>query len=192
MAWLIAGLLMFMLPHGVRMVADGWRTRTLARVGAGTYKGVYSLVSVVGFALIIYGFGVARQQPVQLWSPPVAMRHVASLLMLLSFILLAAAYVPGNQIKARLHHPMVLSVKTWALAHLLANGNSAHVLLFGVFLAWAVWNFVASRRRDRAQNTVYPPGKTGATVVTVGVGLLAWGVFAFWLHGWLIGVRPLG
>ncbi len=192
MTWLIAGLLMFMLPHGVRMVADGWRTRTLARVGEGTYKGVYSLVSVVGFALIIYGFGQARQQPVQLWSPPVAMRHVASLLMLLSFVLLAAAYVPGNQIKARLHHPMVLSVKTWALAHLLANGNSAHVLLFGVFLAWAVWNFVACRRRDRAQNTVYLPGKTGATVVTVGVGLLAWGVFAFWLHGWLIGVRPLG
>ncbi len=161
-------------------------------MGEGTYKGVYSLVSVAGFALIVYGFGVARQQPVQLWSPPVAMRHVASVLMLLSFILLAAAYVPGNQIKARLHHPMVLSVKTWALAHLLANGNSAHVLLFGVFLAWAVWNFVTSRRRDRAQNTVYPPGKTGATVVTVGAGLFVWGVFAFWLHGWLIGVRPLG
>ncbi len=192
MTWLITGLVMFMLPHGVRMVADGWRTRTLARVGEGTYKGVYSLLSVAGFALIIYGFGVARQQPVQLWSPPVAMRHVASLLMLLSFILLAAAYVPGNQIKARLHHPMVLGVKTWALAHLLANGNVAHVVLFGVFLAWAVWNFVASRRRDRAQNTVYPPGKTGATVVTLGAGLLAWGLFAFWLHGWLIGVRPLG
>ena len=192
MTWLIAGLVMFMLPHGVRMVADGWRTRTLERYGEGAYKGAYSLLSVAGLALIIYGFGVARQQPVQLWSAPMAMRHVASLLMLLSFILLAAAYVPGNQIKARLHHPMVLGVKTWALAHLLANGNAAHVVLFGVFLAWAVWNFVASRRRDRAQNTVYPAGTLGATGVTVVVGLLAWGLFAFWLHGWLIGVRPLG
>lgn len=192
MAWLMLGLLMFMLPHGVRMVAEGWRTRTLARVGEGTYKGVYSLLSVVGFGLIIYGFGLARQQPVQLWSPPVAMRHVASLLMLLSFILLAAAYVPRNQIKARLHHPMVLSLKTWALAHVLANGNAAHVLLFGVFLAWAVWNFVASRRRDRLQNTVYRAGTLPATLVTVGVGLVAWGLFAFVLHGWLIGVRPLG
>ena len=192
MTWLIAGLLIFLLPHCVRMLADGWRTRTLARVGEGTYKGVYSLLSVAGFGLIIYGFSLARQQPVQLWSPPVAMRHVAGLLMLLSFVLLAAAYVPGNQIKARLHHPMVLSVKTWALAHLLANGNVAHVLLFGAFLAWAVWNFVASRRRDRAQNTVYPAGTTNATLMTVAVGLLAWGLFAFVLHGWLIGVRPLG
>ena len=192
MAWLMVGLLIFMLPHCVRMVADGWRNRTLASVGEGTYKGIYSLLSLAGFGLIIYGFGLARQQPVQLWSPPVAMRHVASLLMLLSFILLAAAYVPGNQIKARLHHPMVLGVKTWALAHLLANGNAAHGLLFGAFLAWAVWNFVASRRRDRAQNTVYPPGTTRATLLTVGAGLLAWGLFAFLLHGWLIGVRPLG
>ena len=192
MAWLIAGLLIFMVPHCVRMVADGWRTRLLAQVGEGPYKGVYSLFSIVGFGLIIYGFGVARQQPVQLWSPPVAMRHVASLLMLVSFILLAATYVPGNQFKARLHHPMVLSVKTWALAHLLANGNLAHMVLFGAFLAWAVWNFVASRRRDRAQNVVYPAGTAGATVTTGAVGLIAWGVFAFWLHGWLIGVRPLG
>jgi uncharacterized membrane protein len=192
MSWLLVGLVAFLGVHSVRMVADGWRTRTLARVGEGTYKGVYSLVSLVGFGLLIYGFGLARQQPVQLWALPFAMKHVASTLMLLSFVLLAAAYVPGNQIKARLHHPMVLAVKTWAVAHLLANGNLAHVVLFGAFLAWAVWNFVAARRRDRSLGVVYPPGALKGTVITLAVGVGAWALFAFWLHGWLIGVRPLG
>jgi uncharacterized membrane protein len=192
MTYLILGLLIFLGAHSVRMVAEGWRTQTRARLGEGAYKGLYSLVSVLGFALIIWGFGQARQQPLQLWSPPAAMRHVALLLTLVSFILLAAAYVPGNSIKARLHHPMVLGVKAWALGHLLANGNLAHVVLFGSFLAWAVWNFVASRRRDRLTGVTYPAGTGGATAMAAGVGFAAWLVFAFLLHGWLIGVRPLG
>jgi uncharacterized membrane protein len=192
MTYLILGLLIFLGAHSVRMVAEGWRTETRARLGEGAYKGLYSLVSVLGFALIVWGFGQARQQPLQLWSPPAAMRHVALLLTLVSFVLLAAAYVPGNSIKARLHHPMVLGVKAWALGHLLANGNLAHVVLFGSFLAWAVWNFVASRRRDRLTGVTYPAGTGGATVMAAGVGFAAWLVFAFLLHGWLIGVRPLG
>ena len=192
MIYLILGLVVFLGVHSVRMVADGWRTRTRARIGDGAYKGVYSLASVLGFALIVWGFGVARQQPVQLWSPPVAMRHVAALLTLFSFVLLAAAYVPGNGIKARLHHPMVLGVKVWALAHLLANGTLAHAVLFGSFLAWAVWNFIASRKRDRGDGVPYPPGRAGATVLTVVAGLVAWAVFALLLHGWLIGVKPFG
>ena len=192
MSLLILGLVLFLAPHSVRMLADGWRTRTLSRVGEGAYKGVYSIVSVLGFGLIIYGFGLARQQPVQVWSPPYGMRHVASLLTLLAFMLLAAAYVPGNQIKARLHHPMVLGVKAWALAHLAANGNLAHLVLFGSFLAWGVWNFVASRRRDRLAGVQYPAGNSKATAITVVAGLAGWVVFAFLLHGWLIGVRPVG
>ena len=192
MTYLILGLLIFLGAHSVRMVAEGWRTQTRARLGEGAYKGLYSLVSVLGFALIVWGFGQARQQPLQLWSPPAAMRHVALLLTLVSFVLLAAAYVPGNSIKARLHHPMVLGVKAWALGHLLANGNLAHVVLFGSFLAWAVWNFVASRRRDRLTGVTYPAGSGGATAMAAGVGFAAWLVFAFLLHGWLIGVRPLG
>jgi uncharacterized membrane protein len=192
MAYLVLGLVIFLGVHSVRMVAEGWRTRTMARVGEGAYKGLYSVVSLLSFGLIVYGFGLARQQPVQLWSLPFGMKHVASTLMLVSLVLLTAAYVPGNQIKARLHHPMVLSVKTWALAHLLANGNLAHVVLFGAFLAWAVWNFVAARKRDQAGGVTYPAGMAGATMLTVVVGLAAWALLAFWLHGWLIGVRPLG
>ena len=191
MTYLILGLVIFLGVHSVRIVADGWRTQTLARVGEGAYKGIYFLLSLLGFGLIICGFGVARETPVMLWMPPVGMRHAASLLTLIAFILLAAAYVPGNAIKARVHHPMVLGVKTWALAHLLANGSVAHVVLFGSFLLWAVLNFIASRRRDRAQGTQYPAGTTAGTVTTVVVGVVAWGVFAFLLHGLLIGIRPI-
>lgn len=190
MTYLVLGLVIFLGVHSVRIVADGWRARMLQRLGEGGWKGLYSLASLLGFALIVWGFGQARQQPVLLWSPPVAMRHMASLLTLISFVLLAAAYVPGNGIKARLHHPMVLGVKTWALAHLLANGNVAHVLLFGAFLVWAVLSFSAARRRDRAAGTQYAAGRTGATLLTLAVGAGAWVAFALWLHGMLIGVRP--
>ena len=189
---LILGLLVFLGVHSVRIVGEGWRAQTIRRIGVQPWKGVYSIASIVGFGLIVWGFGLARQQPVQLWSPPTGMRHLAALLTLIAFVLLAAAYVPGNGIKARVHHPMVLAVKLWALAHLLANGNLAHVLLFGSFLVWAVLNFSAARRRDRLSGTVYAPGKTAATITTLVVGAAAWAVFGFWLHGWLIGVRPIG
>ena len=192
MTYLVLGLILFLGLHSLRMVGEGWRTRVRASAGEATFKGVYSVLSILGFALIVWGFSVARQTPVQLWSPPVAMRHVAALLTLISFILLAAAYVPGNGIKARLHHPMVLGVKAWALAHLLANGNVAHGVLFGSFLVWAIWNFAASRRRDRLTGVTYAPGKGAATMLTVVVGVGAWLVFALFLHGWLIGVRPFG
>ena len=191
MVYLMVGLVLFLGVHSVRIFGDNWRTRTIAGMGALPWKGLYSLLSLAGFVLIVWGFGQARQQPVQLWSPPVAMRHLASLLTLISFVLLAAAYVPGNGIKARLHHPMVLAVKVWALAHLLANGNMAHVLLFGAFLAWAVLNFSAARKRDRLVGTVYAPGKASATAITVVVGVVAWAAVAFWLHGLLIGIRPI-
>ena len=162
MAYLLAGLIIFLAVHSVRIVADDWRTKTLKNVGEGAYKGIYSVLSVAGFALIIYGFGVARETPVVLWTPPVAMRHAASLLTLIAFILLAATYVPRNAIKARVHHPMVLGVKFWALAHLLANGQLAQVLLFGSFLAWAVLDFIASQRRDRATGTPYAAAPAAA------------------------------
>ena len=192
MSLLILGLVLFLGVHSVRIVADGWRTRMLASWGEGRWKGLYSLLSFAGLGLIGWGYSLARQDPVVLWSPPVAMRHAASLLTLAAFILLVAAYVPRNAFKARLHHPMVLSVKVWALAHLLSNGNLADVLLFGGFLLWAVLDFRAARLRDRAQGTAYPSGTLAGTAMTVVLGLVAWAVFAFWGHALLIGVSPMG
>jgi uncharacterized membrane protein len=192
MTYMIAGLVLFLGVHSTRVFANNWRNQTLARMGEKPFKGIYALLSLAGFVLLVWGYGQARQQGVMLWNPPTAMRHIAALLMLLSFVLLAAAYVPGNQIKAQLHHPMVLGTKVWALAHLLANGSLADTVLFGSFLLWAVVLFAASRRRDRREQTVYPAGTVGKTAVTVIAGIVAWAVFAFWLHRVLIGVSPFG
>lgn len=190
MTYLLVGLLIFLGMHSTRVVADGWRSGVRASLGPLAWKGLYSLVSLLGFALLVWGYGQARLQPVVLWVPPVAMRHVAGLLMLLSFILLVAAYVPGNALKARWHHPMVLATKTWALAHLLANGNLADVVLFGSFLVWSVVLFISSRKRDRREGIRYRPGRLVPTLVTVVLGAAAWAGFALVLHARWIGVHP--
>ena len=192
MSALILGLLMFLGMHSARIVAEGWRTQVIAQRGPNAWKGLYTVVSLVGFGLILWGYGQARLEPVVLWATPLWTRHLAALLVLLALVLLAAAYVPGNGIKARVHHPMVLGVKVWALAHLLANNTLADLLLFGSFLVWAVLDFRSSRQRDRAAGTVYPPGSAGRTVATVVLGVVLWALFAFWLHGLLFGVRPFG
>ena len=192
MAILVLGLVLFLAVHSVRIFADPWRTRTIATYGEKPFKGIYTLISLAGFALIVWGYGLARHNPVVLWTPPRGMNHLAALLMVFSFILLFAAYVPRNAIKAKLHHPMVLGVKVWALAHLLANGMLADVVLFGAFLLWAVFDFRAARRRDREGNVQYAAGTAKGTVIAVVVGLVAYAVFALWLHGVLIGVRPFG
>ena len=192
MKMLIAGLVVFLGLHSIRMVAEDWRTHMRARLGKGAWTGVYSLLSLLGLALIAWGFDFAREQPVLLWIPPTGMRHAAALLTVFAFILFAAAYVPGNAIKARVHHPLVLGVKFWALAHLLATGMLAHLLLFGCFLLWAAASFVAMRRRDRRDGVVHAPGRPAATVITVLLGVAGWALFAFGLHGLLIGIKPLG
>lgn len=192
MSALILGLLMFLGMHSSRILAEGWRTQVIAQRGPNAWKGLYTVVSLVGLGLIIWGYGQARLAPVVLWAPPVWTRHLAALLVLVSLVLVVASQVPGNSIKARLHHPMVLGVKLWALAHLLANNTQADMLLFGSFLVWAVLSFRSSRQRDRAAGTVYPPGTVGRTVLVVVVGVAVWALFAFWLHAVLFGVRPFG
>lgn len=192
MTILIIGLVIFLGVHSVRVFADDWRTGMRARSGELAWKGMYSLASLIGFLLIVWGFGLARQESAIIWSPPAAMRHVAALLTIIAFILLAATYVPRNGIKATLHHPMILGVKVWALAHLLANGKLADMVLFGSFLAWAIVCFRAARQRDRAAGTQYRSGTLGGTVISVAVGIAVWAVLAFWLHGILFGVRPFG
>lgn len=205
MLLLLLGLVLFLGAHSVRIVADGWRASTIAAIGEKPWKGAYSLVSIAGFVLIVFGFSLARQQgPHLLWAaPPVWTRHLAALLTLFAFILVAAAYVPGNAIKLAVRDPMVLGVAVWAFAHLLANNTEVDVLLFGSFLAWAVADYVAAQKRRRTQaSTAAQPagdGTAGAkavsgtkTVATIVVGAVAWAAFAFWLHGWWIGVRPFG
>lgn len=192
MKLLIAGLIVFLGVHSVRMVAEDWRHRMRTRLGKGPWKGLYSLLSLAGLSMVAWGFDLARDQPVILWAPPAGLRHAAALLTLVAFVLLAAAYVPGNAIKARLHHPMVLGVKSWALAHLLATGMLVHLVLFGSFLVWAVFNFSSARRRDRRDGVQYPPGRPMATGVAVILGVAGWTAFAFGLHGLLIGIKPFG
>lgn len=192
MSILILGLLVFLGVHSTRIVADDWRAAQVKRFGEGPWKGIVSLLSLAGLSLIVWGFALARQQPVVLWVPPVGMRHATELLTLIAFVLLAATYVPRNAIKARMHHPMLLAVKTWAFAHLLANGELADLVLFGAFLVWAIVCFISARKRDRAAGTQYPPGTVGGSVAAIAIGVVAWAVFAFWLHGVLIGVAPFG
>ncbi len=190
MTLLILGLLIFLGVHSVRIVAEPWRTQMRARLGDNGWKGLYSLLSIAGFVMIVWGYGLARQQPVALWEPMTWARHLASLLTLVAFVLLVAAYVPGNGIKSRLRHPMVLGVKTWALAHLLANHTLADLLLFGGFLVWAALSYRAARQRDRAAGAVGTGGSLVATVITVAVGVVAWAGFAMWAHRAWIGVPP--
>lgn len=192
MLLLLAGLVIFLGVHSIRLVADGWRTRQVARLGLLPWKGIYALVAIAGFVLVVIGYGEARLSPVVIWESPVWTRHVAALLTLPAFVLVVAAYVPGTRIKARVGHPMLLGTKFWALAHLLANGTLADVLLFGGFLGWAVALFVVSRRRDRLAGVTSPVLGLSRDVAAVVLGVVAWGAFAGHLHARLIGVAPFG
>jgi uncharacterized membrane protein len=192
MTLLVLGLIVFLGTHSTRIFADGWRSTMLARLGENGWKGTCSVISLIGLALIVVGYGAARAEPIVVWNPPVWTRHVAALLTLPAFILLVAAYVPANTIKVAVGHPMVAGVKLWAFSHLLANGTLADMLLFGSLLAWAIADFIASRRRDRMQGVVRTGGTMAGTALTVVAGTGLWAAFAFWLHRVLIGVAPFG
>ena len=189
MLLLITGLVLFLGLHSVRVFAEGWRTATIARIGPLPWKGIYSVLSIVGFVLIVYGYGQARMQ-MPVWDPPAWTKHITALLMLPVFILFLGAYVPKNAMKARRRHPQILSVKLWAFAHLISNGNLADILLFGSFLAWAVVDYRAAKQRDRAANAQPTEASNAMTALTAVLGLVVYVVFALWLHTMLIGVRP--
>lgn len=192
MAALVLGLVLFLGVHSTRIVAEGWRTDMVERLGDKGWKALYSMLAIAGFVLVAWGYALARQSPTVLWNPPpVGLRHAVSLLTLAAFVLVAAAYVPENHIKAKLRHPMILGVKLWAFAHLVVNNTLADLVLFGSFLVWAVFDFRSARRRDRTLVTV-PEVRASRTAITVVVGAVAWAVFAFWLHRAWIGVSPLG
>jgi uncharacterized membrane protein len=202
MALLILGLVLFLGAHSTRIFAENWRQAILERLGEKAYKGVYTLVSLLGFGLMVFGFDQVRWDSPLLWAPPVWVKHAAALLMLLSLVLLASAYTPRNAIKAKLHHPMVLSVKVWALAHLLANPRLADVVLFGAFLLWSVLNFRAARQRDRlaaaseqageGSAALQPEISISATWRAIGIGVVVWAFLLSRGHTWLFGVSPMG
>ena len=189
---LVIGLLLFLGVHSTRLFAAQWRTRQVAKMGLLPFKGAYALLSLIGLGLIIWGYGEVRMERTWLWISPVWTRHLAALLTVPAFILLAATYIPRTHIKARVGHPMLLGVKFWAIAHLFANGTLADLLLFGGFLAWAVALFVVLRRRDRLAGVTYAAGRGAMDALAVVVGLVAWVIFAMGLHGVLIGVKPFG
>ncbi len=192
MTYLVAGLLIFLGVHSVRIFADDWRSARIAGLGALAWKGMYSVVSIAGFALIVSGYGLAREAPVTLWNPPSWTRHLTALLTLPVFTLLAAAYVPGSHIKAKFKHPMMLGIKLWALAHLMSNGRLDDVLLFGGFALWSALAFRAARQRDRQSGVTYQATGIARDLAVIAIGLVVWVAFAFNLHGTLIGVRPFG
>ena len=198
MALFVLGLVLFLGTHSVRIFAEDWRVATRMRLGEKMFKGLYSLMSILGFVLLVYGFSQVRWDSPFIWTPPTALRHIAVLLMLVAMVLLVAAHVPHNAFKARLHHPMVLSVKVWALAHLLANGRLADLILFGAFLLWSVFNFRAARQRDRLMaDAVHelPPEQAPVHANNgrvVAIGVLVWLGLLLGGHTWLFAVSPLG
>jgi uncharacterized membrane protein len=190
MSLLVLGLILFLGVHSAAIVAPGWRAAQVERRGERVWKGGYTLISLLGFVLLIYGYGLARQAPIPVYSPPGALRHLALLLMLPVFPLLFTAYLPGR-IKRAAGHPMLLAVQLWAVSHLLTNGMLADVLLFGGFLVWAVACLVSIKHRTASSKAPgAPPGAFNDLIALAG-GLAVYGVFLLWVHRWLIGVAPL-
>lgn len=190
MIYLILGLVIFLGVHSVEIFSPTFRSNAVARMGEGAYKGIYSLISIASFVLLVWGYGVARQDPILLYAPPVWMRHVTALLMLPVFPLFLAAYLPGR-IKTTLKHPMLVSIKLWAFAHLLSNGMLADLLLFGGFLAWAVADRISLKRRPVVRPVPGPPPLKYNDLVAVVGGLALYVIFVMWLHLKLIGVSPI-
>jgi uncharacterized membrane protein len=189
MIYLILGLVIFLGVHSVEIFSPTFRSRAVARMGEGAYKGIYSVLSIIGFVLLVWGYGVARQDPILVYAAPAWTRHLAALLMLPVFPLLLAAYLPGR-IKAAVKHPMLAAIKAWALAHLLANGMLADLLLFGGFLIWAVADRISVKRRVMVRPVPGPPPMKYNDVIAVVGGLALYVIFAMWLHVRWIGVSP--
>jgi uncharacterized membrane protein len=189
MTWLIVGLVTFLGIHSVSIFAPGWRDSMVARLGARNWKLLYSAASLATFLLLVHGFGVARQDPVVIYQPAAWMRHLSLLLMLPAFPLLLSAYFPGR-IKAAVKHPMLTATMAWALAHLLANGMLADVLLFGGFLAWAALDRISVGKRAVRAVPGAPPGKYNDVIAVVG-GLVIYGILLSWAHLRVFGAAPL-
>lgn len=190
MLWMLLGLSVFLGLHSISIVAPQWRDAQVARLGAGPWKGVYSLLSLAGLLLLIWGYGQARLQALWLWTPPTGLRHLAWLLLLPVFPLALASLLPGR-VQTLSKHPLLIATKLWALAHLLVNGGLHDVVMFGAFLAWAVAVRISLKHRAPRPTPQAAATPFNDLAVIVG-GLLLYGLFIWRLHVWLIGVSPLG
>jgi uncharacterized membrane protein len=187
LAIMILGLAVFVAPH-VFVTRRDARAAAIARMGEGPYKGLFSLVSIVGVILIGWGFARYRATGwIEVWSPPTWTRHVTVALVWPAIVMIVAAYIPGN-IKRILKHPMLAGVKLWALAHLISNGDLGSILLFGGILAWAVFDRISLKSRTDAGGPPIPVGGPGQDVIAVIVGTLVYLALGFWFHPWVIGV----
>ncbi len=191
MIWLLTGLLLFIGMHSISTLAPTKRADIIERKGDNAWKGIYTVVSLIGFALIIWGYGQTRVEPTFVWNPPRALLMVTVILTWLAFLFLAAVNVPNNHLKKMVGHPMIIGVKLWAFSHLLSNGRLGDIVLFGSFLVWAIVYYAVNRKRDRLKGVVHSTdATTTGTAITVIAGTLVWGLFAFLLHSYLIGVHP--
>jgi uncharacterized membrane protein len=191
MAILALGLVIFLGLHSTRIFAEGGRARAIARLGEGAWKAIYSLLSIIGFFLIVRGFAQARWNVGELWTPPVWTRHITIFLMLFSAILMGAYVFKKSHFAVAVHHPMVWSVAIWAAGHLLSNGSSADLVLFGAFLVWAVADLRSSYARDRRNAMTYPAPNWAATIGAVVLGVVMWIALLGGLHLLLFGESPM-
>jgi len=190
-ALLILGLVVFIAAH-VFVTRRDDRAAMIARIGERPYKGLYSLVSLIGLVLIIYGFAMYRRSGIiEVWSPPIWTRHLAIPLVWLAFICLVAAYIPGD-IKRVLKHPMLVGVKLWALAHLLSNGDLGSMVLFGGLLAWAVFDRISLKHRTDPGSPPIPVGGRKNDAIAILIGTILFAAFGYVFHPLWIGVPVLG
>jgi uncharacterized membrane protein len=191
LAVMILGLAAFLGGHAfVTFRAE--RAAAIKRIGEGPYKGIFALVSLAGIVLISYGFAQYRDAGlIEVWHPPTWTRHVTVALMWPAVICVVAAYIRGD-IQRVLKHPLLVGVKLWALAHLIANGDLGGIILFGSILAWAVFDRITLKRRSDPGAPAIPSGGRGNDVIAVVVGTLVYLALGFWFHPFLIGLRVFG
>jgi uncharacterized membrane protein len=187
---LVLGLAVFLATHVFVSFRDA-RADVIARVGLYAYRALFALVSLAGLVLIVWGYGQYRAHEwIQIWSPPAFMRHITVGLMLFATIFIVAAFIPSH-IKSRLKHPMLAGIKTWALAHLLSNGDLGSILLFGAFLAWGVYARIAAKRRGDLGPQSSPSGWLNDGLVIV-LGIVVYLALGYAFHPAVIGVPVFG
>jgi uncharacterized membrane protein len=190
MTLLIFGLILFLGIHSAGFLAPSLRNGLIARVGENGWKGIAGFVALIGFAMVVWGYGDMRIAPVAIWAPPVWTRHLALLLMLPVFPLLVATYLPGR-IQRATKHPTLIAVILWGSAHLLANGNLADIVLFGSFLAWASIDRISLMFRTAPPVQGAPESKSN-DAIAISIGVMLYFAFLFGAHAWMFGISPLG